>query len=145
MKGNTNGHDIFLWILDAWYFYLFPPILLWCGNYKINLLSRDRQHGGVQIRWNQSDGLSFGQKWNPWCSDIPWITLAHHPIIYNPKENETATFNVDEFFESLLQATSKVYEVRRPNEKASPTCTYFPILILCLFVYPHTMHFHAKN
>ena len=77
----------------------------------------DRQHGGVQIRWNQGADLTFGQRWNPWCTDIPWVTLAHHPIIYNPKETETATFNVDDFFESLLQATSKAFETKRPNEK----------------------------
>ena len=77
----------------------------------------DRQHGGIQIRWAQTSDLTFGQKWNPWCTDIPWVTLAHHPIIYNPKENETVTFNVDEFFESLLQATTKVFETKRPNEK----------------------------
>lgn len=77
----------------------------------------DRQHGGIQIRWAQTSDLTFGQKWNPWCTDIPWVILAHHPIIYNPKENETVTFNVDEFFESLLQATTKVFEIKRPSEK----------------------------
>lgn len=70
---------------------------------------RNRQHGGIQIRWDkEKPELTFGQKWNPWCTDIPWTTLAHHPLIYNPKENETTTYNVDEFFESLVTQTSKV-------------------------------------
>ena len=88
----------------------------------------DRQHGGIQIRWTQAADLTFGQKWNPWCTDIPWVTLAHHPIIYNPKENETVTFNVDEFFESLLEATSKVFEVKRPNEKVSFLSDHFSVV-----------------
>ncbi|KAK7497997.1 hypothetical protein BaRGS_00010868 [Batillaria attramentaria] len=100
---------IMLHIIDA--------ILIGDFVYPNSSLMPDRQHGGIQIRWASGTELSFGQKWNPWCTDIPWATLAHHPILYNPKENETVTFNVDEFFESLLQATSKVFETKRPNEK----------------------------
>lgn len=76
----------------------------------------ERKHGGIQVRWDQGVELSFGQKWNPWCTDIPWITLSHHPLIYNQKENDTVTYNVDEFFESLVAATSKVFTLKRPND-----------------------------
>ncbi|XP_041377628.1 tumor protein p63-regulated gene 1-like protein [Gigantopelta aegis] len=77
----------------------------------------DREHGGIQLRWNRGQDLSFGQKWNPFSTDIPYATFCHHPLIYNPKENETITYNVDDFFESLVQATSKCYDVKRPGEK----------------------------
>ncbi|KAK6176061.1 hypothetical protein SNE40_014417 [Patella caerulea] len=87
----------------------------------------DRQHGGVQLRWNKGSEPTFGQRWNPWCTDIPWLTFAHHPVLYNPKENETTTYNVDEFYESLLQAISKAYEEKRPGEKI--TVVEGPILI----------------
>ncbi|XP_059164338.1 tumor protein p63-regulated gene 1-like protein [Physella acuta] len=80
-------------------------------------LMPDRKHGGIQLRWDKGQQLTFGQKWNPWCTDIPWVTLSHHPLIYNPKENETVTYNVDEFFESLVTAASKVYTEKRPGEK----------------------------
>ncbi|CAL1527827.1 unnamed protein product [Lymnaea stagnalis] len=80
-------------------------------------LMPDRKHGGIQIRWDRGEQLTFGQKWNPWCSDIPWVTLSHHPLIYNRKENETVTYNVDEFFESLVTAISKVFTEKRPGEK----------------------------
>ncbi|XP_076472255.1 tumor protein p63-regulated gene 1-like protein [Babylonia areolata] len=88
-------------------------------KYPQSSVMYERQHGGIQIRWNQGTELSFGQRWNPWCSDIPWLTLAHHPVLYHPKENETATFNVDEFFEALVQATSQVFKAKRPNEKVT--------------------------
>ncbi|BFZ23380.1 hypothetical protein BsWGS_26419 [Bradybaena similaris] len=79
-------------------------------------LMPERKHGGIQIRWDKGEQLTFGQKWNPWCSDIPWITLCHHPLIYNPKETETATYNVDEFFETIVAETSKVFTDKRPND-----------------------------
>ncbi|KAK3702307.1 hypothetical protein RRG08_008695 [Elysia crispata] len=84
-------------------------------SYPNSSLMPERRHGGIQVRWDQGTELSFGQRWNPWCTDIPWITLSHHPLIYNRKENETATYNVDEFFESLVAATSKVFSAKRPN------------------------------
>ncbi|KAL8571073.1 hypothetical protein ACOMHN_010534 [Nucella lapillus] len=99
--------------------HIIDTILVGDFKYPPNSVMFDRQHGGIQLRWTQGTELTFGQRWNPWCTDIPWITLSHHPVIYNPKENETATFNVDEFYESLLQATSKVFEIRRPNEKVN--------------------------
>ncbi|KAL8601435.1 hypothetical protein ACOMHN_042439 [Nucella lapillus] len=88
-------------------------------KYPENSVMIERQHGGVQIRWNQGTQLSFGQKWNPWCRDIPWLTLAHHPLVYHPQENETTTFNVDDFCQSLVQATSKAFDAKRPQEKVS--------------------------
>ncbi|CAG5136543.1 unnamed protein product [Candidula unifasciata] len=79
-------------------------------------LMPERKHGGIQIRFDRGEELSFGQKWNPWCSDIPWVTLSHHPLIYNPKETETTTYNVDEFFETIVAETSKVFTAKRPKD-----------------------------
>ncbi|XP_012938197.1 tumor protein p63-regulated gene 1-like protein [Aplysia californica] len=96
-------------------------------KYPNSSVMPDREHGGIKIRWNQGQELTFGQKWNPWCTDIPWVTLSHHPLLYNPKENETATYNVDEFFESLVAVISKVYTEKRPGE--SLTVVEGPIFI----------------
>ena len=92
-----------------------------------SVVSSDRQHGGIQFHFNGGGEPSFGQRWNPWCSTIPWVTLAHHPLIYNPNENETALYNVDDFYESLVQGVSKAYNRRRPGEKV--TVLEGPILI----------------
>ena len=35
---------------------------------------------------------------------MPYVTLTHHLLAYNSKENETVTYNVDEFAESLVTA-----------------------------------------
>ncbi|WAR14451.1 TPRGL-like protein [Mya arenaria] len=91
------------------------------------VVSADHSHGGIQIKWNRGELPSFGQRWNPWCSTIPWVSLAHHPILYNPKETETITYNVDEFYEALIDAISKAYSRKRPGEKV--TVAEGPILI----------------
>lgn len=83
------------------------------------VVSSDRQHGGIQIRWNKGEQPSFGQRWNPWCITIPWITFCHHPLIYNPKESETVTYNVDDFYESLIHNISQAYSRKRPGEKVT--------------------------
>jgi len=35
---------------------------------------------------------------------MPYVTLTHHLLAYSPQENETVTYNVDEFVESLVMA-----------------------------------------
>ena len=91
------------------------------------MVSNDREHGGIQVKWNRGELPSFGQRWNPWCATIPWVTFCHHPLIYNPKEHETTTYNVDDFYESLVDAISKAYKRKRPGEKV--TVIEGPILI----------------
>jgi hypothetical protein len=76
------------------------------------LLFSPRNHGGMRASWNQGQQLSFGQKWNPWCSDIPYITLTHHPLLYNEKEKETVTYNIDDFFESFVQVKLRTISIK---------------------------------
>lgn len=90
-------------------------------------LFRIRQHGGIQVKWNKGQQPAWAQMWNPWCESIPWITLAHHPLLYNPKEYETTFYNVDEFYESLIQGISNSYKEKRPSEKI--TIVEGPIMI----------------
>lgn len=87
----------------------------------------EREYGGIQVCWNRGQTPTFGQRWNPWCSDIPWTIFAHHPLIYNPKENETTYFSVDDFYECLLDSTKKCYGRKRPNE--NPTIVEGSILL----------------
>lgn len=50
-----------------------------------SLLFRDREHGGIQIRWNKNEEPGWAQKWNPFCTTLPYMTFSHHPVLYNPK------------------------------------------------------------
>ncbi|KAK3104939.1 hypothetical protein FSP39_013502 [Pinctada imbricata] len=96
-------------------------------RYPDKSLMPDRRHGGIQIRWNKGEEPTWAQKWNPFCLTIPFMTFCHHPIIYNPKETETTTYNVDDFFESLIQCISNIYKKKRPGEKV--TIIEGPIMI----------------
>ncbi|OWF40321.1 tumor protein p63-regulated gene 1-like protein isoform X2 [Mizuhopecten yessoensis] len=113
----------------------FKRVLLWVvdtvciGDFKYpeKSIMPERKHGGIQIRWNKGEEPSFAQRWNPWSTCIPFLTFCHHPLLYNPKENETVTYNVDEFYESLIKGISDAYKSKRPAEKV--TILEGPILI----------------
>ena len=48
--------------------------------------------------------MSYAEWWNPWSRAMPYVTLTHHLLAYHTHENETVTYNVDEFAESLVTA-----------------------------------------
>lgn len=86
-----------------------------------------RGHGGVRVCWGDSTQLSFGQKWNPLCSDIPYISFTHHPLLYSDEHRETVTFSVDDFYETLVTAVNNVYKAKLPGKTV--TVVEAPILI----------------
>ena len=71
-------------------------------------LYRPRDHGGMRLSWALNKETTFGQRWNPFASDFPMMTFCHHPLIYNEKERDTITYNMDDFYESILQQIKKV-------------------------------------
>ncbi|CAD5115742.1 DgyrCDS4687 [Dimorphilus gyrociliatus] len=88
-----------------------------------------RNHGGVRIIWNENAQPSFAQRWNPFCKTIPYVTLIHHPLIYHDKEEETLYYNVDEFFESLIDAANKSFKGQ--NSGSFVQVEESPIMIEC--------------
>jgi len=65
---------------------------------------RKRDYGGVRIHYATEDTMSLAEWWNPWSRAMPYVTVTHHLLAYSPHENETVTYNVDEFAESLVMA-----------------------------------------
>lgn len=80
--------------------------------YPSNSWLPSRNHGGLRIIWNDSFKPSFAQRWNPFCKTIPYVTLIHHPLIYHEEEEETLYYNIDEFFESVVDAANRSKKVR---------------------------------
>ena len=78
-----------------------------------------RDYGGLRLYWGDPTGLTFGQKWNPFSSNIPYITFSHHPLLYNPKETETVTYNVDDFSDSLIQGVNIDIKAKAPGKNLS--------------------------
>ncbi len=58
---------------------------------------------------------------------MPYTTLSHHKLIYNDKEKETVTFNVDDFYESLVQGIN-MFNRNKANGKTVKT-EEVPIMI----------------
>jgi len=65
---------------------------------------RARDYGGMRIHYADENSMSLMEWWNPWTRSLPYVTLTHHLLAYNPVENETVTYNADEFAESLVMA-----------------------------------------
>jgi len=65
---------------------------------------RARDYGGVRIHYADENSVSLAEWWNPWTRAMPYVTVTHHLLAYNPHENETVTYNADEFAESLVTA-----------------------------------------
>ena len=81
------------------------------------IVSKTRDHGGLRISWGKESELKWSQRWNPWSGEIPFTTFAHHPLHYFQKEQETSTYNVDDFYEALVSATQDAYLAMKPGEK----------------------------
>lgn len=75
-----------------------------------------RKHGGVRVIYGREEDFSLIERWNPFSGSVPYYTFSHHPIMYCPDESETVTFNVDDFYESLMQQTKSVYRLKKPGE-----------------------------
>ncbi|KAL7644615.1 UNVERIFIED_CONTAM: hypothetical protein RMT77_004154 [Armadillidium vulgare] len=82
-------------------------------NFSISTVSfepRWRNMQGIRITWNANYQLSFSQKWNPFCKDIPFTTFTSHPLYwYSGCENKT--YDVKNMFQEL-QITLEVLKNR---------------------------------
>jgi len=64
------------------------------------------------LNWTTTEETTFAQKWNPLCSTIPNLSLAHHPLLYSQKERDTVTYNVDDFIDSLIVAAREAHAAK---------------------------------
>lgn len=70
-------------------------------------MSRPRRNGGLRIHWAKGQP-TLVQKWNPFCDELGYVTLTHHLLIYNEKEKETTTFNINDLADSVIDAVDKI-------------------------------------
>ncbi|PAA89286.1 hypothetical protein BOX15_Mlig003503g2 [Macrostomum lignano] len=61
-----------------------------------------RRHGAARIFWGDPGQVALSTRWNPFSSDnIPYLTLAHHPLHYCDQDRGDAIYDVDAFFIEL--------------------------------------------
>lgn len=87
---------------------------------------RSRDYGGVRIHYAEENSVSLMEWWNPWTRAMPYVTLTHHLLAYNPIENETITYNADELAESLVTAVDAARK-RNAGDNAAESETADPI------------------
>ncbi|KAF5292579.1 hypothetical protein FQA39_LY13912 [Lamprigera yunnana] len=64
-----------------------------------------RNMHGVRFMWNKGKPLNFGNKWNPLCKDVPFITFTSHPLYFHKEctnDNQKKVYCVAEFIDSML-------------------------------------------
>ncbi|XP_071446488.1 tumor protein p63-regulated gene 1-like protein isoform X2 [Hetaerina americana] len=77
-----------------------------------------RNTRGVRALWNRGAPISFGRRWNPFNSDIPFVTYTFHPLYWaRQKQREVLdsndpflddkTYDLDDFSEKLISAVCK--------------------------------------
>jgi len=88
-------------------------------SYPNNSVMTNRDYAGVRVQWGDSDKVTWGQKWNPMSSNIPYTTFAHHKLIYNEEERETTSYSVDDFHVALVQAVEN-----NAREKSRPAGSF---------------------
>lgn len=69
------------------------------------------------MSWGNESELTWKQRWNPWSGEIPFATLAHHPLHYLPREAETAMYNMENFYDHLVPTVQDAYNAIKPGEK----------------------------
>ncbi|KAG8227939.1 hypothetical protein J437_LFUL008751 [Ladona fulva] len=82
---------------------------------------RARNTKGVRALWNRGAPISFGRRWNPFNSDIPFVTYTFHPLYWaRLKQKEMMQnlevlvddklYNLDDFSEKLVSTAKKENE-----------------------------------
>ena len=113
-------------------------------------VTRTRDYGGVRIHYADENSVSIAEWWNPWTRAMPYVTVTHHLLAYNPLENETVTYNADEFAESLVTAVDAARKRNSTDadaETADPLANILddsPIIISSYVGLPSIIFNHSK-
>ncbi|GLV44762.1 hypothetical protein CBL_11629 [Carabus blaptoides fortunei] len=73
---------------------------------------RDRKMDGVRLMWNKGAPVAFTQRWNPFSTDIPYLTFTSHPLHRHPEclddSVRSAMFSVAEFSRKVIDCVEQL-------------------------------------
>lgn len=107
-------------------------------SYPSWTLMPKRDQGAIRIHSGNPNGLL--ERWNPWSPQAPLLTITHHPTIYTAAESDTATYNADDFAESVLTEAIKISK----NEGRDLIVDESPIMIYSYAGILSIVHNHSK-
>ncbi|XP_022090109.1 tumor protein p63-regulated gene 1-like protein [Acanthaster planci] len=101
-------------------------------SYPQKSLVSPRDGTGLRIIWSHGRQPTFMERWNPFCSTIPWLTLTSHPLEHSGTR-EAETYQIDPFKNAYIQAINnwRIKQNQALNNVSSSPVTIVDAPIEC--------------